>query len=356
MFHDFIYKAPGRICLFGDHQDYMQLPVIACSINRFIEIRVKENKSNYFNIYKPDLNEEDKIDLNAPLHDVNQGDYLRLALKVLKRNGCIPDRGFDIEIKSNIPINAGLSSSSALTVAWIKFLTTTFGMSQEVTAELISQLAYETEVIEQNSSGGKMDQYTIGMGGLIYLDTKTDQIERLTQPFEGLVIGNSGISKDTLGTLAQLKGDALPAIAQVKSLYPSFKIEETDISDLGSYTNCVEHRLKDIFRAAIMNYSITKKARALFNQETLDRSAIGELMNEHHKILRDKLLITVPKIDDMIEATNNAGALGSKIVGSGGGGCIVALADKENEASVINSLIEAGAVEAFSVSPSTTNY
>ena len=27
-------SAPGRICLFGDHQDYLGLPVIACAIDR----------------------------------------------------------------------------------------------------------------------------------------------------------------------------------------------------------------------------------------------------------------------------------------------------------------------------------
>ena len=35
-----MYKAPGRICLFGDHQDYLGLPIIACAINRFVEVSI----------------------------------------------------------------------------------------------------------------------------------------------------------------------------------------------------------------------------------------------------------------------------------------------------------------------------
>ena len=35
----------GRICLFGDHQDYLNLPVIACAINKYIKINGVENNS-----------------------------------------------------------------------------------------------------------------------------------------------------------------------------------------------------------------------------------------------------------------------------------------------------------------------
>ena len=40
-----ISKAPGRVCLFGDHQDYLGLPIIACAINRFVEIHGMANDS-----------------------------------------------------------------------------------------------------------------------------------------------------------------------------------------------------------------------------------------------------------------------------------------------------------------------
>jgi galactokinase len=50
----------------------------------------------------------------------------------------------------------------------------------------------------------------------------------------------------------------------------------------------------------------------------------------------------------MIESALSAGALGAKIVGSGGGGCIVAIATPENEQEVINAILKAGAIDAFS--------
>ena len=44
-----ISKVPARICLFGDHQDYLGLPVIACAIDKYIIVEGKPNHSNFLN-------------------------------------------------------------------------------------------------------------------------------------------------------------------------------------------------------------------------------------------------------------------------------------------------------------------
>jgi len=73
-------------------------------------------------------------------------------------------------------------------------------------------------------------------------------------------------------------------------------------------------------------------------------------MNEHHSVLKNRLKITTPKIDNMIEAALEAGAYGAKIVGSGGGGSICAIAPKEYKQRVINNILKAGAKDAYAVS------
>ena len=75
-------------------------------------------------------------------------------------------------------------------------------------------------------------------------------------------------------------------------------------------------------------------------------------MTEHHQVLKNYLKITVPRIDSMIEAALNAGAYGAKIVGSGGGGSICALAPEEKKTQVIQAILKAGAVAAASVNVS----
>ncbi|MNE55568.1 Galactokinase [compost metagenome] len=104
------------------------------------------------------------------------------------------------------------------------------------------------------------------------------------------------------------------------------------------------------FEAAIKNHHYTKLALNEFEKPTLDLKKIGELMNAHHAVLRDLLKNTVPRIDAMIDAALKAGAYGAKIVGSGGGGSIVVMAEPGNEAPVVEAILAAGATEAYTVS------
>ena len=56
--------SPGRTCLFGDHQDYLGLPVIACAINKYISLNAFENSFSVFKIQLPDIGEERLIDIH----------------------------------------------------------------------------------------------------------------------------------------------------------------------------------------------------------------------------------------------------------------------------------------------------
>lgn len=73
-------------------------------------------------------------------------------------------------------------------------------------------------------------------------------------------------------------------------------------------------------------------------------------MNRHHHILKDYLDLTVPKIDAMIDAALDAGALGAKIVGSGRGGSIVVLAKDGEQGKVVKALMDGGSKNAYAVS------
>ena len=199
MLNKIISKAPGRVCLFGDHQDYLGLPIIATSIDKEITIEAKKNNTDEFKIFKKDLKIYDSIDLKKDIR-LDEKDFLKIALRVLKKYNCIPNQGYDIEIKSEIPINSGLSSSSALIVAWVNFLLTSFS-DRSISSELLAELSYEIEVIEMSGSGGKMDQYTIANGKTIFLDTKTNEVETFDHNLCDMIVGVSSKPKDTQGLL-----------------------------------------------------------------------------------------------------------------------------------------------------------
>lgn len=342
--------SPGRTCLFGDHQDYLGLPVIACAINKYISLNASENQTFFFKIQLPDINEERIIDIRDPFIILHKRDYFASSLRVLRRYGCIPNRGFDVTIKGDLPINAGVSSSSALIVAWIRFLLEAFDSTNIVTPELVARLAFEAEVLEHNEPGGIMDQYSISIGSVLFIDTSKKASHHIIKNnFDGLIVGESGIKKETIGTLGDRKENALKAIEYVKLNNPDFDIQSALLEEYTYYEKCIPQQLRSYFFAALKNHSITLKALKEFKKENLDLKYLGELMNEHHLVLKDILKITVPLIDNMVLKAIEAGAYGVKIVGSGGGGSIVALSPLERRQNVIDALYDAGAKAAYSV-------
>ncbi len=157
-------KAPGRICFFGDHQDYLGLPVIAATINRFIymDATPREDKALVLNL--SDIGQRKTILLDQPIASLVSRDYFRSAIRVLAREEIKIEQGFTIQIYGDIPIEAGLSSSSAMVVAWVRLLLKIGAPDQLFSDEQIAQWSYQAEVMEFNEPGGLMDQYTIALG------------------------------------------------------------------------------------------------------------------------------------------------------------------------------------------------
>jgi len=342
-------KAPARVCLFGDHQDYLGLPVIAAAINRFISLKADKIKTQEFRIHFLDIDKTRVIKFVEIEKPIPKNDFLLTALKVLKFYGCNPNQGYEIFISGNIPINAGLSSSSALVVVWVQFLIKAFGISQNITSDFLAKITYQIEVLEHKGPGGLMDQYTISLGNLLYINTVTGDYKVLNTDLNSLVIAESGVPKKTLTILKHLRTYALNAIKAVKKCNPNFDISRKTLSDYDKYEKCVPKDLKIYFYAALKNYNITKKALKVLEANPLDVKEIGKLMTAHHHVLKDLLKITVPEIDVLIDATLKNGALGAKIVGSGGGGCVVALVKKRDVNKMINAFKMSGARAAYPI-------
>ncbi len=336
--------------MFGDHQDYLGLPVIACAIDRDIRLTAVQNNTGVFKLNMVDINEERIISIDETFPELTPRDYFASSLRVLRRYGCIPNVGYDINITGNIPINSGTSSSSALLLAWINFLIEAYGVDEEVTPEFISKMGYLSEVVEHGEPGGMMDHYSIGVGNVVYINTVNPfAVTVIGKELNGLVTGVSGVPKETIGLIGELKNNALLSIDLVKQNDKSFDLNTAEIEDLKKYSNFLPDRLIPYFEAAVKNHHYTKLALKEFQKASLDLKKIGELMNGHHAVLRDLLKITVPRIDAMIDAALKAGAYGAKIVGSGGGGSIVAMAEPGKESQVADAMLAAGAVAAYAV-------
>ena len=75
-----------------------------------------------------------------------------------------------------------------------------------------------------------------------------------------------------------------------------------------------------------------------------DWPEVGRQLN-HEWELRKRLTprVTTPAIDNLIERARRTGALGSKVCGAGGGGCIASLAAPDDILAVTSALADGGA-------------
>ena len=71
-------------------------------------------------------------------------------------------------------------------------------------------------------------------------------------------------------------------------------------------------------------------ANARLAVEANDRVGLGRLMDLNQMLLSG-LMLSTEEIETMCRLAREAGALGAKLTGSGGGGCVVALCEGEAE-------------------------
>jgi galactokinase len=342
-------KVPGRICFFGDHQDYLQLPIIAGTINRFITLTAQPIEHPVLEIQLPDLGTQKTIALPYKDTTLAENDYFSSGIHTLKLKGITPQKGFRIQITGDLPINAGLSSSSALVVAWVRFLLQAYASDHSFTNKEIAQMAVATEVTNFQQPGGIMDQFTIAHGGLGFLAIANENWHPISNALGGLVVALSGIKKQTLAVLQQARSFQTEALEQVKKQHPEFQLHKADATTYMQYLSSVSEALQPYWHAAIQNYCITQKAYKILTGTHPNISALGNLMNQHQTILRTDIQNTPAAMHQMMEAALGAGALGAKIIGSGGGGAMVAMVPKAQQPNVIAAFKNAGAVAAFAV-------
>ena len=115
-------KSPGRICLFGEHQDYLDLPVIAMGISLFSTLKGQRIANREVIIHKLDIDEVENFSLDYLFYD-NEKNYYKSGIRICMKEGLKFSKGFQVEVQSNIPFQSGCGSSSSIMVAWIYFLT-----------------------------------------------------------------------------------------------------------------------------------------------------------------------------------------------------------------------------------------
>ena len=329
-----LVSTPGRICLFGEHQDYLGLPVVAAAISRRIQVEGTHRNDQKIIIKLPDLGQTVEFSLQNTFPYTRERDYYKSTINVLKRKGSVFSKGFECTVTGNIPINSGTSSSSALIVSWAGFLDRMSDNPFHYSPKEIGEIAYLAEVPEFGEPGGMMDHYSTAIGNIIYLESVPEiRVEALTPKLGAFVLGDSLEPKDTIGILARCRYGMEAIIRKVSEADPGFDLFSTPMEELGGYKSLLSDDDLALLTANIEDRDLLKAGKTLL-QETGAQTGefdlrLGRLLYRHHTNLRDYKRTSTPKIERMMDAALAAGALGGKINGSGGGGCMFVYAPEK---------------------------
>ncbi|GAA4450496.1 mevalonate kinase [Nibrella saemangeumensis] len=326
-------STPGRICLFGEHLDYLGLPVIAAAISCRISITAKRIRQQVIHLHLPDIGEAEQFALNGQqLSYQQERDYYKSSVNLLLRKGFTFSEGIEATVRGTIPINSGTSSSSALIVTWLNILSRLADSPREIAPAQLAEWANAAEVLEFGEPGGMMDHYSTAVGNVIYLESVPSiQLTELKPALGTFVLGDSLEPKDTIGILGRVRYGMGSILTKVNSVNHNFSLHNSEITEVGEFKDMLTKDEYILLKGTLANRDILREALTVLQTPLLDHQRLGRLLSDHQENLRAAQRISTPKIDRMLEAALKAGALGGKINGSGGGGCMFAYAPDHAE-------------------------
>jgi galactokinase len=339
-------SAPGRVCLFGEHQDYLNLVVIPAAINMRCHIEGEIDLSNKITLDDKVFNEIIEIpfgpDNKKKPYELVSNDYFKAVLNVLIRKNLLSrnneNLGFTGKLWNNVPQKSGLSSSAAVLVAFVKLFDEIYDLN--LSDIEIGYYAYMAEHDELGIPCGQMDQLASSVGNIFHMKcVEPPIVTKISSSISGLVVGDTLIPKST-NSVHSVRVKELNDAMHFLNTKMDFSIEKTRFEEIEKYLFENNVWLKRM-RAAIKDRDLTINAYQELKKESPNLELLGKLLNKHQDYLRDDFEVSCNKIDYMLEAGMKAGALGGKLTGAGMGGSIIMLAPGKEE-EVAEALTRAG--------------
>lgn len=266
-------RAPGKVLLLGEHAVVYGQPALAAAIPLFVTVEVEPAS-------------EPRIELPGGVQ--TPFPVVQAAAAMAREAGLA---GFVARVRSEIPLGSGLGSSAALGVALAR------AFKPGCTPGEAARLAMYLEVVLHGAPSG-VDPAICARGGVIFFTRgEPPQIEEV-RGSAWLCVLLSGIARGTRSTVMPL--------AERRKTDPRV---EADLRRLGE---------------------LAREGRQQF--ETGDLRMLGRTFQKAHSFLRDGLEVSCPELETAVESLRNAGALGAKLTGAGGGGAAIGLARDETHA------------------------
>ncbi len=302
-----IVQTPLRISLFGGGTDFPSFfhseggAVLSTAIDKYIFVTIKNRFDKKLRIGYTRTEMVDQL-------DEIQHELMR---ETLRKTGIT--EGIEITTIGDIPeAGSGLGSSSTVTVGALHAMYAYRGES--ICAEQLAREACEIEIDVLGKPIGIQDQYIAAYGGFRFIEFKPDgrvEVQRLKldqtllrKLNESLMLFFTGVTRKSSSILSEQK---------------------TNIH----HTTPVLNELKQM--AYIAKDELEK---GNFN-------IIGEMLHESWKLKKELATnISNNSIDDVYLAARNAGAIGGKLTGAGGGGFMLLFCPHEKQDAVREAMCE----------------
>tara|TARA_B100000767_G_scaffold271131_1_gene296113 strand:- start:2361 stop:3335 length:975 start_codon:yes stop_codon:yes gene_type:complete len=295
-----LVRSPMRISLGGggtdlpsyyrEHEGFL----IAAAINKYVFVSVMNPFTEGYTLkYSEYENVKNIEDIKHPI--------IRETLKLgFKKN-------LEITTLADLPSGTGLGSSGSFTTALLKALYA--NSSKNLHPEELAELACDIEINKLKEPIGKQDQYIASFGGISSFSFNKD---------DSVVSQHLNISDDTLFDLE----DNLMLFFTGYSRSAGKILKDQEIKSKQND----EDMLNNLHMVKTIGFE-SKKAL-----ESGDTKIFGELMHEHWENKKKRSGgMSNPKINDWYDIAMQNGAIGGKLVGAGGGGFLMFMADDRNK-------------------------
>jgi D-glycero-alpha-D-manno-heptose-7-phosphate kinase len=324
--HLLVYRAraPLRVSFAGGGTDVSPYSderggrVLNATINRYCHVTLIPNDSGRAVIHSVDYDKT--LDLaTRDLPTIEIPDRFELPIGVARRFA-VSERpgGFDLYMHADCPPGSGLGASSTMVVALIGVFDRLYSMGLD--RYEIARLAYEIERTDLGIRGGRQDQYAACFGGFNFMEFE-----------DGLAVVNPlRIPADHISELEY----TLVLAHTGQSRYSSGIIQDQISNYAAGRTDAID-AMDETRRLAIEMKRMLLKA---------DFDGFGEMLDVAwavKKKMSDR--ISTSDLDRLYGAARDAGAVGGKVTGAGGGGFMLFYCRPDRRYDVLNALRAEGA-------------
>lgn len=323
------WAAPGRVNLIGEHVDYQDGLVLPFALPQHTTATVERRDGD--EVVVRSRGQEASFSVSTSPGDVDGwAAYVAGVVWALREDGAdVP--GVSIDLESDVPVGAGLSSSAAVECSVAAALDDELGL--ELSPTTLATIARRAENEYVGAPTGAMDQMAsmLGESGhALLLDCRDLSSRQVPLDLERagltlLVIDTHAEHSNVGGAYADRRSDCEAAAAAL------------GLSTLREAASADLHRITDARHRRRAQHVVSEIARVQEVADILDAGRpadIGAQLSASHQSLREDFEVSCDELDEAVDAALAGGALGARMTGGGFGGCAIALVRKDDVSAV----------------------